>query len=214
MTTQIATKANNLQKSVSKKMAFDTLLEIIESESTPTENQLSQLYKHFLPSTPAKPKTTFDWVTKAIGVKDVRYYLNQTYCDGKNIVATDGRRAHIALNTENMAPGYYDKAGNAVECDGRFPDYQRIIPSESGRKGIILSEIYKTNGVFVSETGAVKIHYYELSFNGSDAVRVQKDYFDAIVSGMNDSLVYLGKPNESILFKQGDRTAVLMPMKK
>lgn len=93
------------------------------------QNVKNDLLTYFAPAIPAKPKTTFQWVAKACGKKDIRFYLNSVYCDG-NLVATDGRRLHIAYSVEHEH-GYFEPRTQIKEnISTTFPNYSRIMPKE------------------------------------------------------------------------------------
>lgn len=127
---EIATKANSeLLKKINKTEAFDTVLDLINTGAAPDEYQLAKLYSYFLPPLPAKPKTSNDWVQKAVA-------------ENGKLTAIDGHRLHIGPAT-GVTDGFYDKQNNRVEVDGKFPDIERVIPAYSAkdREVIDLSDL-------------------------------------------------------------------------
>lgn len=65
------------------------------------------------------------WVGKAMGVRDVRSRLNFYYSDGARLICTDGHRLHLTPTT--LPQGYYGKALNPVDDQGRYPEVDRVI---------------------------------------------------------------------------------------
>ena len=129
VTQRIARKAANLDRKPIKSAAFDIVLSIIESYGA-TDEQLAQLYAFFLPPV-AKIKGPFDWLVKARGNKDFRYYLNHVYSDGKRLISTTGHRAHVVLNDARLA-GWYDDNEQIIHPLGwaTYPDIDTVLPCE------------------------------------------------------------------------------------
>lgn len=112
-----------------KATAFDTVLELRlqEGDIGPNTEKLDQLLNFFAPAIPAKPKTPFEWVAKAAGVKDVRQNLNSVYVENGTMVGCDGHRLHWAPTT--LENGYYcPKTGLQVKDHGKYVDWKRVIP--------------------------------------------------------------------------------------
>jgi len=128
----IAAHARNVHKKRNKALAFDALRAILEDLPEEMHDShgpdLARLYAFFEPQAPAKPKTVFDWVAKAMAKKDQRHYLNWVYSDGARIIATNGHRLHIAHVA--LEPGFYDKNGTLAHGPeyAVFPDVDRVIP--------------------------------------------------------------------------------------
>lgn len=116
--TEIATLASKSKKP-NKQAAFDKLIELCETYDI-SATDAAPLYSYFMPPIPATPKTPEQWVAKARGKKDVRFYLNFMYSDGNNLIATDGHRLHMIPT--NLEQGYYDDQINKLDDQGRFPD--------------------------------------------------------------------------------------------
>lgn len=143
MTSQtIPTQANNLPRKAPRKVCFDVIKALIESREAPTDKQLAQLYSQFLPNAPAKAKTPEQWVAKAKGVSDVRYYLNNLWSDGKQLVGTDGHRLHLCPT--ELPEGFYNTELEPVTVDGKYPEFERSIPtvkSERDWRSVHLSDL-------------------------------------------------------------------------
>lgn len=120
----------------SRKEAFACLYAAHERGATPTKEELQRLILHFAPSVPSKPKTPEQWVARAVGIKDVRTYINYLYSDGVRLVATDGSRAHWCPTT--LAQGYYEpRTLLPVALEDKYPDIDRVIPKESTRPVVL-----------------------------------------------------------------------------
>lgn len=204
MNNAITTLAANMKKPT-KSVAFNVINDLIDSREPPTDKQLALLRAYFMPSTPAKPKTSFDWVKKAIAVNDVRHYLNHLNATGERICGTDGHRVHVTPS--DLPAGYYDKSGAAIDESSRYPDIDRVIPNNPNYKSIDLSD----PSVFeVGQSG--KLDYIQLSADPSYCVR--REYLlDALSnpSPVIDAAYLEGCPLR-INYDDGSM-AVIMPMR-
>jgi len=184
---------------------------------------LARLYAHFLPSTPVKAKTAFEWCAKAIGIADKRECLNYVYVTKNEIVGTDGHSLHVAPNSNGMAPGFYDKAGTLLGGPTwmTYLDTKRIRPDpQAGYRDWyscargdleIVSRPVKNGKVF---------HAYLFpaaqGLSGDDRpVPVAQHLVDRMYSMHPEGAIYcnVGGRKESILAHlDGGRVAVLMPL--
>lgn len=126
-------------KAFNKKEAFDYVTELLHND--PGNAELASLYLHFAPKPPKEAKTAEQWVAQAVGIKDVRFYLNYLYSDGVSLYATNG---HILKWCPTDKPvGYYcPMTFNTVEgVDAKYPDTARVIPplSKEGKRVFDLS---------------------------------------------------------------------------
>jgi len=126
---KLATQANKMN-SMNGAAIMELLPELVEKLGGDVDaiKTIAPLYKKFMPRLPAKPKNSFQWVSKAVCKKDARQYLKYVYCTGDDIVATDGHRLHVAKNDYELKKGYfYDANMNSIGNDiGTFPDYERL----------------------------------------------------------------------------------------
>lgn len=117
-------------KPASKKEAFEMAKTLAEG-GTLTQQEAHRLYLYFAPKG-GKVRTPFEWVASFAAIKDVRYYLQYVYSDGKRIVATNG---HILAwhETSEYPEGYYNATtGDRVEgVEAKYPDIDRVIPAIS-----------------------------------------------------------------------------------
>lgn len=126
---ELASAANKAQK-LSKPKLYERVLKIVTTQDGDMSfDDMVALYAFFVPAVPAKPKTQIQWIYKAVPKNDVRYYLNQAYCDGEYLVGTDGHRLHAFELEDKLEPGYYNSELVKIECDGRYPDWKRVMPS-------------------------------------------------------------------------------------
>jgi hypothetical protein len=116
-------KLNSNVKAMTRKQAFEYVTKSLDDNPN---SELEALYKYFMPSLPAKPKTAWQWVASAVGKKDMREYLNYLHSDGSVLYGSDGQRIHWC-NTE-LGEGFYcPKTCNLVDLSGYYPQVQRII---------------------------------------------------------------------------------------
>lgn len=102
-------------------------------------------------------------VLLAAGKKDVRYYLNGVHVNSQHIVGTDGHRLHaiahggdwphdpvtipsdvveLAVKAKTLELTLTPQSLGAISykpLDGRYPDYQRVLPAPTG---VVTSERY------------------------------------------------------------------------
>ena len=123
-------KLNTSIKPASKKDAFAMIKSAFEiaddnGASLPTE-QLEALYKYFMPALPKAVKKDWQWISRAVGKRDIRTSINWLYSDGSRLMATDGHRLHIIPST--MTKGYYHpKTLDSIDLDALYPDIDRVI---------------------------------------------------------------------------------------
>jgi hypothetical protein len=118
-------------KAPSKAIAQDIIRDLAEQHPD-SVRELAQLYAYFMPPKPKKPKTAFQWVSAAAGVKDIRYYINYVYVTAEHLTANDGHRLHRAPNTDNLAPGYYHPITGDLAHPPEYSDYTdiaKVIPA-------------------------------------------------------------------------------------
>ena len=133
--TLVTAEASKLKSGFSKEAAFNLLKsKMVEGEADFSAKELAVLYRFFMPQLPAKPKSALHWVAKAMGVKDVRDYLNYMHLHscgvkGKTLAATDGHRLHIEEDTDKEAStDWLDKAGNPCAINEyAYPNIWQVI---------------------------------------------------------------------------------------
>lgn len=83
---------------------------------------------------------TLLWINKAASKDDTRPALKCIYVDGKNIVATDGQRLHLAELNEvlELENGFYNLTTKGkeltifkVDINATYPDYNRMLSFHS-----------------------------------------------------------------------------------
>jgi hypothetical protein len=214
----------NNGKKPTKPAVYGLVEELIASGLAPTEYQLATLYGYFIPALPAKPKTAAQWVQKAVPSKDVRYYLNNANVLAGKLRGTDGHRLHIAPT--DLVDGYYDKAGNLVEVDGRYPDIDRVIPNGPNRievKFNAITDFY--TGVHKYNTQTTEVLILREAITNDDGVATQtacevnKKYFQDAISNPSPvarlTLPPLTGTGESVLIEFADGSlAVVMPLRQ
>ena len=197
--------AANIIKKPSKKVAHEIIKELYaQAPDDETSANLAKLYKYFMPPIPKTPKTPFDWVAGAMGVNDVRYYLNYVHVDADYIGATDGHRLHRVANTDCLPPGFYNKVGDKVhEPDfANFPNVSRVIPDAKDRQ----PEDLKVSQIPVETQNGVIV--YRLP-NGT---AIDKRYLDKCI-GSGVATIGTWGADHSIRVDMDDRVAVIMPIR-
>jgi len=168
-------------------------------------------------------QTTFDkhsehfnalkFVAKAVAKfkgQDQRDHLNNIYCDGLRIMATNGHRLHVyeqpEPETPPLDPGYYEILKNTktelrllpVQIDQEYPDIMRIMPSNEGLEG------FDAKSSLFGKFAQVIRSLNEGSIN--------TDYFKAALEGTDICMFKATDGASPILLKGGFLTAVIMPI--
>ena len=204
----VATLASKLG-SVSRKDIFELIQDLCHTENPMlTDEMQSKLYRHFMPRTPKKVKTDFDWVALAVGTGPIRPQLNHVYVDENGrMSATDGKRLHMAPSG-GLEPGFYNSQCVRIEHDWTYPDIDRIIP-----QGDLESKTWHQGGDVISMTpkGATRsIDAYVMI----DRCMINREYLDAAIQGQQIVEFRCEGDRNPMLFNklEGDRVAVIMPI--
>ena len=197
-TQRIARLAVNLGKKPNKTYAFNVVLDIIESYGA-TDAQLASLYAFFLPPV-TKIKGPFDWLVKARGNQDVRYYLNHVYSDGEKLISTDGSRAHVVK--EKRPAGWYDDNEQLIHTPdwARYPNIDEVLPCTGSSFALDIKELpiqtvdlkdqlyVMPNGLgmnkkYIDEACGLSPDYRLVYFVDSKRCKVFYDNAEAIIMG-------------------------------
>ena len=198
--------AANIIKKPSKKVAHEIIKELYaQAPDDETSANLAKLYKYFMPPIPKTPKTPFDWVAGAMGVNDVRYYLNYVHVDADHIEATNGHRAHRVANTNGLPSGFYNKVGDKVhEPDfANFPNISRVIPDA---KDLQLEDVQASQL-------PVETWESEIIYRLPNGAAVMKRYLDKCIgSGIATIGTRPGAEDAAVRVDMEGRVAVIMPV--
>lgn len=198
----VATMAARMGKKPKSEHVFDIVKSMI-GDGAIQGKDAATLYAYFIPaSTKGKTvKTPEQWVMLAMGVNDVRNYLNFAYSDGENLVATDGHRLHMMPT--KLPTGFYDRNMAMVTVNGNFPNYQRIIPDATR-----MTEYSADIKELKIDAESKRLVWYMLPCGA----QVQKKYLDDAIQ-KDEQFKYLSNgPGNAILLQFDDgRKAVIMP---
>lgn len=215
--TEALTAAIQRKRPAKAKLAQYLRSQIEESEGQDTcelqWNAIIDILSFVAPTMPkGKPKSLFAWVAKATGIKDVRGYLRHVYCDGERILASDGHRLHSAPNADGLEPGFYDpRTGHAIECNGQFPNVDRIMDTQSNAAQYPIKYTIKSDDLCVSgQTSGDSITYYSLPNGDSFNLKYMTD----ILSYHGECIAYQRDENAPLQMYFGDGSqAVIMPIR-
>jgi hypothetical protein len=76
-----------------------------------------------------------EWVTVACSRDEARPVMTGILVEEKRIIATDGRRLHIAARPAGMMKGLWHHA-RPVQIEGKYPDFDKVIPTSSATHSI------------------------------------------------------------------------------
>ena len=107
-----------MKKKKAKKYAWYAANKLLEGEEL-NDLELAALYKVHLPKIKkGVQKDTFDWIRLFVaGKKDLREYLKFVFCDGENLVASNGYAIAYTPNIFGLAEGFYGKYREPVVFD-------------------------------------------------------------------------------------------------
>jgi len=169
-----------------KNAAFDILIKIKKIIRQDTEmgvigeSDLDSLINYFTPTIPKIPKTAEQWVAKACGTKDVRYYLNYLYVENGVAYGTDGHRMHWC--DTKFDDGFYDpKTLLPTECDGKYPDVSRFMLDKNTLGELLTANLSEVSEIFRD------LHCYNLNNH-----YFQQKYINDALSGFK-SINYYNK---------------------
>jgi hypothetical protein len=170
---------------------------------------------------------------KAVSYDEARYFLREMFIEPSEKyegqlrgIATCGNRLHIVDPLESksaefhqITPGYWrglrsfknDRIWIARLDDMetrsfRFPDWQKVIPNGEGVE-------YRTAFEGFSVKSKINIDKLAKLFHGfPDATAINLKYLEDLGTGFTWDVEWYG-PQKAIKFTQGNRTAVVMPMR-
>ena len=186
-------------------------------------NELSFIYAQLLAPLPEYPKTDFEWVAKALSQDETRLAMNFVFVNEHEMIATDGKRLHIAPNKAEsgarlLEPGLYDTNCVLVALpqdhnerffkffgeDLTYPNVRRIIPryNEGELKTGFFDPVIRN-----TRQGKKVTKFGEGWFN--------PDFLKDVFSRARDSSVKFYHADElsPILILDEERTAVVMPLR-
>lgn len=173
-----------------------------KTSDSETKEQLAAAYKYFQPAIPKLTKNIIEWVCIAKQKENGgRAYLENAYCDGGYLYATDGHRLHYIPFMKD--PGYYSVQGVKLDLDYTFPDVKRVIPAKEMKDTIDMRKLKHESNEFVT----VSLFNTTYKFN--------LKYLQNIMQKDNTAEVYseCGCNTSPILFCFENREAVLMPVR-
>ena len=175
----IYSRAAMMPGKLCKKSDCELVVQQLVEGETLTTFGLAVLRAHFLAKIPAKPKTSEQWVQKAVAQKDVRFHLGFVNALSGSLRASDGHRMHIAKTF--LADGYYDRGLCPIEVGALYPELMRAIPAGPG-KPVDLSDLsrfeVRTNAgnyffVLDEEFGFNRVYLYDALCNPAEVASAE-----------------------------------------
>lgn len=190
------------------------------------QHELGSLYKFFQTNTNStKPKTSIEWIAKAVSKESHKGGMQYVYVDSANIVATDGRRLHMDMNIDKLPTGYYNSKGDKIgEVDdiGHYPNYDMVIPNVSSNNGYSMYNISELNRQDMAGANRADSTPYTILDvpHKDDELHVNTKFLNDILSLQHlkhvhtELTVYIKDASSPIMFTTGIYTAVMMPLRK
>ena len=184
---------NKISKKVNKDKQIEMINDLLLDSSNLSDEQIIKLETVLFSLsgnlvTASKPKSDFEWVSKAISnKKHYKEEINYIYSDGAKIVATD-TKILLTVNNSNFNEGYYLKGSNGsikADIDGKYPDTSRIIRDNKGfittKKELLnYPTIINTDGVFTQINDRLYNNKYIMDalslFDDNQEIRVDADW--------------------------------------
>ena len=152
---------NKISKKVNKDKQVEMIKDLLLDSSNLSDEQTIKLETVLFSLTAssissAKPKSDFEWVSKAIASKKhFQEEVNYVYSDRARIIATD-TRILLFVNNPSLEQGYYLKGRNGrikADIDGVYPNIDKIIRDNQGftitKKELLeYPKVANINGVF------------------------------------------------------------------
>lgn len=213
----IATLAAGLHTKPTKERVFESLKTLIgrtnpntDTDGFETEVLLADLYAYFLPKI-TKPKTVERWVGLAVAKQDVRDFLMHLYCDGKQLIATDGHRLHL-MRVCDQCVGYYDTNLSRISTvTHAYPNINKVISGRGSaipiRAMINVAKVVEARGPSNWSSKWV----YKIKIKGH-VMGFSKLYIDQALSFFPDVKCYYISSNTVLRFENEKQLAVVMPI--
>jgi len=180
-----------------------------------------------------KVASQLKFLSKAVSDDKIRYFMNFIHIEqsdkGEGLlgVATDGHHLHLvdplheaAVEAFGITPGYWKalrfkkkkeriwiaRLDDLCVKDRKYPDWRKIIPCGEA--------VYKTAFEGFSLTGpkAIYSEFAKFIHGFPDVTAINLEYLQALGTGFTWDAEWYG-PNKALKFTEGDRTALIMPMR-
>ena len=184
---------NKISKKVNKDKQVEMIKDLLLDSNNLSDEQIIKLETVLFSLTAssissAKPKSDFEWVSKAISnKKHCKEEINYIYSDGAKIVATDNKIL-LTVNNSGFDKGYYLKGSNGsikADINGVYPNIDRI---RRDNKGFITTKkellnypmITNADGVFIQINDRLYNNKYIMDalslFDDNQEIRVDADW--------------------------------------
>jgi len=214
---KLETLANINCKKPTKAAAWAVFSEMVLHDDF-SEAALAKLYQFFTPPLPAKPKDAWQWIAKAMGKNDIRYYLNYVYVTADTICATDGHRLHIMKNHSAFPVGYYDsnKVLAFPENYAKYPDITRVTPDIESGSSLYYCLPYDAESLKVQLLGTSSQEVAVFMLRDGTELGIDKGYFLQAIGLKGETMdLYVRDSTSSIILvsRESGNKAVIMPIK-
>lgn len=200
-------KSNGLgHKRPTKAQANIALRAYIDQHGLPEyDSNLADLVAFFLPPVPKKPKSAFQWIASAAGVKDIRQWVNYVHVTNGQCFATDGHRLHIMLS--HLDEGVYLPSGQRADESVQellcpFDRVERLFPTEMPAE-VAINDSERT------EDSEILVYMQE-------KCAINAKFLDAARAYPGETPSYHWEDCENtplFLYFKDDRRAIVMPMR-
>ena len=156
-----------------------------------------------------------DFVLKARGIDPDRPHLNMLHAEGENLVCTDGWRLHKFTGDHCIEDGDYliiSATGKQIVLtlcsDYSFPDWKRVMPNKAEYKEV--PEVMDMHEASLKKKEVHELSKKYFAFIKQTACLVDLNFFSDL-TGRSWTVFFKGK-HDSVLFEDGEYTALIMPM--
>lgn len=161
------------------------------------EYEIESLLNHLLPVLPGAARNAWEFVVSAMGVKDIREYINYVHVIDEVAYATDGHRLHFAPAVE-MADGIYnEKKFRLPELDGLLKPvafFRAVTPACTG------SQWSKVSGYAVELFGdGTKTQRLARMDRVGERYRINLSYLLDATAGDADALYAVSESRDDII---------------
>jgi hypothetical protein len=157
----------------------------------------------------------FTLLGKAISKDDTRKALQHLYCDGENLVATDGKIL-VAVACSDLDEGYYDLTKSKIDkrtvltvtpadVDKEFPNYKQVIPDIAAMKHFNVE--FDTDTPLYPELFALGMEFALAGILLSDQM------LDAVIDTFASFTVSFSDSTKPVVFHNDTMQIVIMPLR-
>lgn len=173
--------AAHLEKRAGKEESFDVIKRAINGEHI-NDNDWAILYSYFLPASPKKITSPFEWVSMICDQKEVYAFCKYILVDGERTISANTKITHILYSDSGLHSGWYDiKKGQVGDDVAIMPNIDQAIEESKGSYFDFDKKEFESGLFDIVDTPAGLSYVLPWCKKGVD-----KKYFDLMIKSISD----------------------------